>query len=93
MLNDSFVKPSRSVNTGDVFSIKVNPIWKKYKVIDIPKSRVGAKLVPDLIIEITPEEDLETLKQIQEMNRLNKHLGIKGRPTKKDRRDIDDYLW
>ena len=91
-LNDNFVKPSKAVNVGDILSIKVVPIWKTYKIIDIPKSRVGAKLVPDLIIETTPEADLEQLQMIQEGNRQNKFLGIKGRPTKKVRRDLDGFI-
>ena len=91
-LNDRYSKPSKAVAVGDIISIKVVPIWKTYKVVDIPKSRVGAKLVPDLIIETTPEADLEQLAQIVEGNRQNKFLGIKGRPTKKVRRDLDELL-
>ncbi len=88
-LNNNDAKPSKEVSPGDVISVKVRPIWRTYKVLDIPKSRVGAKLVPDYIIETTSEEDLEQLKLFQEHNRVNKHLGIKGRPTKKQRRDLD----
>ena len=91
-LNDSFTKSSKSVGIGDIVSIKVIPIWKTYKVIDIPKSRVGAKLVADYLIETTPEEDILQLQLIQEGNRQNKFLGIKGRPTKKVRRDLDGLL-
>lgn len=91
-INDLFVKGSKDIKIGNTFSIKVNPIWRVYKVLDIPKSRVGAKLVPDLIKEITPQEDLDFLKSIEDHNRLNKSLGIKGRPTKKDRRDINNFL-
>ena len=61
-------------------------------MLDFPKSRVGAKLVADYIIETTPEEDLIQMKEIQEANRQNKFLGIKGRPTKKVRRDLDDLF-
>ncbi|MGB0888039.1 MAG: RNA-binding S4 domain-containing protein [Vicingaceae bacterium] len=88
-LNDSFFKPSKSVSVGDIISIKSIPIWRTFKVIDFPKSRVGAKLVPNFIVETTSEDDLLQLQQIQEANRQNKFLGIKGRPTKKVRRDLD----
>jgi ribosome-associated heat shock protein Hsp15 len=91
-LNDSFVKPSKVAKVGDIISIKVVPIWRTYKVLDIPKSRVGAKLVPDLIVETTPEADIQQLELLQEGNRQNKFLGIKGRPTKKVRRDLDNLL-
>lgn len=89
MLNDVYVKPSKTANVGDIISIKVIPIWRTFKVIDFPKSRVGAKLVANYLIETTPEEDIAQLEQIQEANRQNKFLGIKGRPTKKVRRNLD----
>jgi len=92
MLNDQFVKGSKEIKIGNTFKIKANPIWRTYKVLDIPKSRVGAKLVPDLIKEITSQEDLDFLKSIDDHNRMNKYLGIKGRPTKKNRRDINEFL-
>jgi ribosome-associated heat shock protein Hsp15 len=91
MLNDQISKPSKIVMEGDEIAIRVNPIWKTYKVIGIPKSRVGAKLVADLVIETTPESDLKQLESIEKVNRYNKVLGIKGRPTKRDRRDLDEF--
>jgi len=92
MLNGAFTKPSKNVTVGDVVAIKVVPIWRTYKVIEFPKSRVGAKLVATYIVETTPEADLAQLAMIQEGNRQNKFLGIKGRPTKKTRRDLDNLL-
>lgn len=88
-LNGIFVKPSKEVKFGDEISIKVNPIWRTFKVLEIPKSRVGAKLVALNLIETTSEFDLAKLEQVKIQNHQNKILGIKGRPTKKDRRDID----
>ncbi|MGE0560578.1 MAG: RNA-binding S4 domain-containing protein [Flavobacteriales bacterium] len=88
-LNDSFVKPSKVVVPGNEIAIKVNPIWRTFKVLELPKSRVGAKLVPLSIVETTSEADLAQLAQIQLQNQQNKLLGIKGRPTKKDRRKLD----
>ena len=88
-LSDSFTKASKPVSVGNVISIKVIPIWRTYKVLDLPKSRVGAKLVATYIVETTPEDDLAQLEQIQQGNRINKVMGIKGRPTKKVRRDLD----
>jgi ribosome-associated heat shock protein Hsp15 len=90
-LNGDVVKSSKVVANGAIVSIKHNPIWKVFKVIDIPKSRLGAKLVEQHILEITPEEDLQLLKTIEEENRRNYLQGIKGRPTKKNRRDIDEF--
>jgi ribosome-associated heat shock protein Hsp15 len=91
-LNDTFAKPTKTVAVNDIIAIKTIPIWRTFKVLDFPKSRIGAKLVELYIIEITPEADLQQLEQIQEVNRQNNLLGIKGRPTKKDRRNLDDLF-
>lgn len=90
-LNDLFIKPAKAVEKDSTISIKSPPIWRSFKVLDIPKSRVGAKLVSDYIIEKTSLTDLELLKTVQIENRKNQLMGIKGRPTKKDRRDIDKH--
>lgn len=88
-LNDSLVKASKHLQIGDEIAIKVVPVWKTYKVLSIPKSRVGAKLVADIITETTTKEVLEELENLQLIHRNNLSLGIKGRPTKKNRRNID----
>ena len=91
-LNEDFTKPSKNVSVGDVIAIKVIPIWRTYKVLDFPKSRIGAKLVATYIVETTSEKDLQQLELIQQGHHQNKVLGIKGRPTKKVRRDLDNLL-
>ncbi len=91
-INGSLTKSSRIIAVGDSFAVKNLPIWKTYKVIGIPKTRVGAKSLFEFIIETTPKEELDKLKMVQEMNKLNHSLGIKGRPTKKDRRNLDEFL-
>ncbi len=88
-LNAAFSKPSKAVAIGDTLAVKDIPIWRTYKIIDLPKSRVGAKLVSNYLVETTPEEDLLQLEQIREANRQNRFSGIKGRPTKKVRRNFD----
>ena len=82
-LNGDFIKSSKIVKKNDVIAIKVVPIWKIYKIIDLPKTRVGAKLVGDFSKEITHNKDLELLNQYKLINRQNRSIGIKGRPTKK----------
>ena len=84
-------KASREIRIDQTFSIRVKPIWRTWKVLEIPKSRVGAKLVPDLIREITSEEDLAILEEVQRQNRENRLKGMLGRPTKKNRRNLDDF--
>ena len=92
LLNSENIKPSKTVKKNDVIYIKSNPIWRTYKIIDIPKSRVGSKLVDDFAIETTSEDDLEKFKQYEIINRQNRSLGIKGRPTKKDRRNLGKWF-
>ncbi len=84
-------KASREIRVDQTFSIRVQPIWRTWKVLDIPKSRVGAPLVVDLIREITSEEDLALLAEVQKHNKENRLKGMLGRPTKKNRRDLDDF--
>ena len=84
-------KASREIRIDQTFSIRVKPIWRIWKVLEIPKSRVGAKLVHDLIREITSEEDLAILEEVQRQNRENRLKGVLGRPTKKNRRDLDNF--
>ena len=84
-------KASREIRVDQTFSIRAKPIWRIWKVLEIPKSRIGAKLVPDLIREITSEEDLAILEEVQRQNRENRLKGVLGRPTKKNRRDLDDF--
>jgi len=91
MLNGALSKASKLVKPNDLLAIRVNPIWKQYTVIDIPKSRVGAPLVEDFMIETTAESEIKKLDEIREFNRLNAQAGIKGRPTKKMRRDIGKF--
>ena len=91
-LNGDFIKSSKIVKKNDTIAIKVVPIWKVFEIIDLPKTRVGAKLVGDFSKEITSNEDLELLNQYVLTNRRNRTIGIKGRPTKKVRRNLGDWL-
>ena len=91
-LNGDFIKSSKVVKKNDTIAIKVVPIWKVFKIIDLPKTRVGAKLVDEFSKEITSHEDLEVLNQYELINKQNRSIGIKGRPTKKDRRNLGARL-
>ncbi len=92
MLNGAFAKPSSTVKPGDELRIKRNPIWRSYKVKAMLKNRVAAKLVPDFLEDITPTEELEKLEMMKLMPGFDREKG-KGRPTKKERRELDDLGW
>lgn len=90
-LNQSGVKPAKEVKEGDVISITKNAAVFSYKVLQILDKRVGAKLVPDFLLDVTPEEEREKFKTYQLAQSAYREYGT-GRPTKRDRRDIEDYL-
>jgi len=90
-IGGSVVKSSKEVKEGDVIKIRKNQIDYKIKVIQIPKSRMGAKLVPLHIKDVTDKEQYEILKLRKESQDYYRIKG-EGRPTKKDRREMDDYV-
>ena len=87
-VNEKVVKASKDLETNDKIAIKIAPTKRTFKVLGFPKSRVGAKLVPDHMIETTPQADLDLLEEINKQKRANTNYGIVGRPTKRDRRDL-----
>ena len=89
-INEQPVKPSREIKVNEVISVKKNNIWYSYKVIDTPKNRVGAKLVPDYSEDVTAPEEIEKLNILKARLQLSRDKGL-GRPTKKERRDIDEF--
>jgi ribosome-associated heat shock protein Hsp15 len=89
-INDSQVKPSREVYPTDQINVRKNQINYIIKVLDIPQNRVGAKLVDMYRKDITPKESFEHLELLKYSKDYYRKKGA-GRPTKKDRRDIDGY--
>lgn len=85
------VKPSREVFPQDKITIRKNQINYEIEVLDVPTSRLGAKLVGLYINDITPKEAFENLELLKYSKDYYRKKGV-GRPTKKDRRDIDDWL-
>lgn len=85
------VKSSREVKVGDIITIRKNQIDYKIKVLQIPTSRIGAKLVPMHVVDMTDKVQYELLKMRRMQQDYYRTKG-EGRPTKKDRREIDGYL-
>ena len=90
-IGENAVKSSKEVKEGDVIRIRKNQIDYKIKVLQIPKSRIGAKLVPLHITDLTDKEQYEILKLRRASQDYYRQKG-EGRPTKKDRRDMDDFI-
>ena len=88
LINGMSVKPSRSVAPGETIQVKKVPVNYYYKVVEPIQKRVGAKLVADAMEDFTPQEELDKLKMKDDF--IVKRDRGTGRPTKKDRRLLDD---
>lgn len=84
-------KASRMIKEGDVIEVRKPPVTYAFKVLKAIQNRVGAKLVPEVLENVTAPEQLELL----EMTRISGFVGRArgtGRPTKKERRELDDFI-
>ena len=89
-VNEQIVKPSREVFPMDEIVIRKNQIDYQLQVLDIPESRIGAKLVDIYRKDTTPKERFEHADLLKHAKDHYRKKGS-GRPTKKNRRDIEDY--
>ena len=87
-IGDAPAKPSRTVSSGDVIEVKKMPVVYSYRVLDPIEKRVGAKIVENFVEDVTPEEELHKL-ELQDDFFVKRDRGA-GRPTKKERRLLDD---
>lgn len=83
-------KPSRTVSEGDVIQVRKAPVTYSYKVLDPIENRVGARIVHNFVEDVTPGEELQKL-DMQDDFFVRRDRGA-GRPTKKERRLLDDLL-
>ncbi len=90
-INDKVVKSSKEVYPMDKIILRKNQINYELMVLDIPKNRIGAKLVDIYRKDTTPKEAFENEELLKYSKSYYRKKGL-GRPTKKDRREIDDYL-
>lgn len=90
-LNGNDVKPSRTVKAGDVLTVRKGAVCYTYKVLAVIEKRQGARLVSQYAENLTPPEELDKLRHPVETFFLKRDPGA-GRPTKKDRRQMD-MLW
>lgn len=90
MMNGVKLKPSRMVKEGEIIQVRKPPVTYSFKVLKAIQNRVGAKLVPEVLENVTPPDQYELL----EMNRISGFVGRArgtGRPTKKERRELDNF--
>tara|TARA_Y100000385_G_scaffold138904_1_gene144291 strand:+ start:63 stop:443 length:381 start_codon:yes stop_codon:yes gene_type:complete len=90
-VNNDVIKPGRNVYPMDKITVRINQVNYQLTVQDIPKSRVGAKLVDIYRVDTTPKTEFDAQNLLKYSKDYYRKKG-EGRPTKKDRREIDDYL-
>ena len=90
-MNGTTMKPSKNIKEGDVVSVRKPPITYTFRVLKAIENRVGAKLVPEMLENITPKEQYDILEMSKLSGFANRMRGT-GRPTKKERRDLDEFL-
>ncbi len=91
LVGGAYIKPSREVKIGDQLTLKKGLITYSYKVLDLVSNRQPAKNVPQFILDTTPAEELEKLNMPRETIFVVRDRGT-GRPTKRDRREIDSLM-
>jgi ribosome-associated heat shock protein Hsp15 len=89
-VNDDVIKASRDVYPGDIIRVRKNQINHSLIVLDLPDNRLGAKLVDMYRKDTTPKEAFEQNELLKYSKDYYRKKGV-GRPTKKDRRDLEDF--
>ncbi|MCB0486215.1 MAG: RNA-binding S4 domain-containing protein [Flavobacteriaceae bacterium] len=90
-VNSTVAKPSKEVFSGENITVRKNQINYEMEVLDLPPNRVGSKLVDLYRKDTTPPEAFEKVEMLKYSKDYYRKKGT-GRPTKKDRRDIDDFV-
>lgn len=90
-IGDRTVKPSHTVRIGDIVNVKKSHVTYSFRVLKAAENRVGAKLVPEIMENVTPQEQYEILEMSKISGFADRMRGT-GRPTKKERREIDSFM-
>ena len=84
------LKPSHDVKIGERYCLNIDQLHKEVEVLSIPPNRVGAPLVPAFLIDRTPQEEYERIQMARQYAFERRDRGI-GRPTKRDRRNLQQF--
>jgi ribosome-associated heat shock protein Hsp15 len=85
------VKPSRMVKAGEIIDVRKPPVTYSYRILKCIENRVGAKLIPEIYENVTDPQQYEILEMTRISGFVDRARGT-GRPTKKDRRQLDSWL-
>lgn len=89
-VNGTLVKPSRMIKEGDVVEVRKSPVTYSFRVKQLVQNRLGAKLVPDYMENITPPEQMELLEMVKISGFVDRRKGL-GRPTKREGRNLAQF--
>jgi ribosome-associated heat shock protein Hsp15 len=87
---DTIIKPSRMIKVGDIVSVKKPPITYSFRVLALTENRLGAKLVPEYMENITPQSQLDLLEVVKISGFIDRRKGL-GRPTKREGRELSRF--
>lgn len=90
MIDGIAVKPSRNIREGEIIQVRKPPVIFSFKVLELADKRMGAKLVPQYMENVTPQEQYEILEMNKISGFVDRQRGT-GRPTKKERRDLEQF--
>ena len=90
MVGGVTVKPSRMIKRGEVVQVRKPPVTFSFKVLDLTEKRMGAKLVPGFLENVTTPDQYELLEMSRVSSFVDRARGM-GRPTKKERRELEQF--
>lgn len=89
-VGDTVVKPSRMIHVGDIIKVKKPPVTYSFEVLALTENRLGAKLVPEYMRNVTPESELHLLDMVKISGFIDRRKGL-GRPTKREGRQLSEF--
>ena len=90
LIGNVSVKPSRNIRTGEIIQVRKSPVTYSFRVLALADKRMGAKMVPQFMENVTPPDQYELLELNKISGFVDRQRGT-GRPTKKERRDLDQF--
>lgn len=90
MMGGVAVKPSRPIKPGDIIDVRKPPVTYSFRVKAVAQNRLGAKLVPDYMENVTPQSQLDLLDVVRISGFIDRRKGL-GRPTKREGRELSRF--
>lgn len=89
-MSGTAIKPSRTIKVGDIIDVKKPPITYTFKVVQLTQNRLGAKLVPEYLENLTPKSQYDLLEMSRISGFIDRQKGL-GRPTKREGREMERF--